>query len=446
MDLNLTGRQPTFRSNVNKTNPNRALVLLALMIAALFLLRSVQTEQIRSPFLPTLIPTRTSASYALEGETHFQAGDLPKAIMAYQQAVKLDPNNAELWYELARIQGYSSTILTTDAQKAARLEEAMASIDKAVEIAPDNSNVHAIRAFLLDWSASNALVGDRAVNLLNEAEQEAVRALQIDNQNTLALAYYAEILIDELKFVQAEEYARQALERDDSLMDVNRIYGQVREALGYYGDAIQSYKKAIEITPNMTFLYVYVGANYRHLKQYDLALEYYAKAVTINEQLGVKDPIPYIAIGKTYSQMGEFFIASRNVEKALRYNPDNPDVYGALGIIYFRARNYEGSMLALKCAIYGCTAEESCEVRQCDSETEAPIVIEGMPLTDSTVVYYYTYGSVLSALHRPYNNYCEEALKVMGEVRAVYSNEPVAMSVVESSEAICQSFGYTRKR
>jgi tetratricopeptide (TPR) repeat protein len=284
------------------------------------------------------------------------------------------------------------------------------------------------------------------VNLLNEAEQEAVRALQIDNQNTLALAYYAEILIDELKFVQAEEYARQALERDDSLMDVNRIYGQVREALGYYGDAIQSYKKAIEITPNMTFLYVYIGANYRQLKQYDLALEYYAKAVTINEQLGVKDPIPYIAIGKTYSQMGEFFIASRNVEKALDYNPDNPDVYGALGIIYFRARNYEGSILALKCAIYGCTAEESCEVRQCDSETETPIAIEGMPLTDSTVVYYYTYGSVLSALHRPYNNYCEEALKVMGEVRALYSNEPVAMSVVESSEAICQSFGYSRKR
>lgn len=446
MDLNLSGRQPTFRSNVNKTNPNRALVLLALMIAALFLLRSVQTEQIRSPFLPTLIPTRTSASYALEGETHFQAGDLPKAITAYQKAVQLDPNNGELWHELARIQGYSSALLTTDKQKAARLEEAMASIDKAVEVAPENSTVRAVRAFLLDWSSQNALAGDQAVNLLNEAEQEAIHALQLDNQNTLALAYYAEILVDEFKYLQAFEYASQALERDDSLMDVNRIYAQVRETLGYYGDAIEYYKRAIDINPNLTFLYIYVGANYRHLKQYDLALEYYAKAVTINEQLGVRDPIPYIAIGKTYSQMGEFFIASRNVEKALRYNPDNPDVYGALGIIYFRARNYEGSLIALKCAIYGCTAEESCEVRQCDSETEAPIVIEGMPLTDSTVVYYYTYGSVLSALHRPYNNYCEEALKVMGEVRAVYSNEPIAMSVVESSEAICQSFGYTRRR
>ena len=55
-----------------------------------------------------------------------------------------------------------------------------------------------------------------------------------------------------------------------------------------------------------------------------------------------------------------------NVQKALTFDPTSPDVYGQLGIIYFKGKNYEGAIPALKCAIYGCDAVESCAARQCD--------------------------------------------------------------------------------
>ncbi|MCJ7625512.1 MAG: tetratricopeptide repeat protein, partial [Anaerolineaceae bacterium] len=272
---------------------------------------------------------------------------------------------------------------------------------------------------------------------------EAVQALQLDNQNTLALVYYAEILVDQQKWLQAEQYALQALENDPSLMDVHRIAAYVQESLGNYGEAIREYEEATRITPNLTFLYIRIGLNYRVLERYDTALEYFEKAAIINEQLGIKDPIPYLAIGKTYTRMGEFFIAALNVRQALRFNPTSPDIYGQLGIVYVRSRNYEGAIEAFKCAVQGCTPEESCVVLRCDPEVDPGYTIEGMPLSGSTVVYYYTYGSILAAMHRPYDDKCTEALDVLSEVKASYADDPIIMQMIETSEDICASFGIT---
>jgi tetratricopeptide (TPR) repeat protein len=168
-------------------------------------------------------------------------------------------------------------------------------------------------------------------------------------------------------------------------------------------------------------------------------LEYFAKAASINEQLGVQDPIPYLSISKTYSQMGEFFIAARNVQKALEFQPDNADVYGQLGIIYFKSRNYEGSIPALKCAIEGCTAEESCDGRGGCGPNDTPAEVTGLALSPSTVVYYYTYGSVLAALSRPQDNKCPKAMDVLTEVKVEFGSDPDIAGIISAGEAICSS-------
>lgn len=443
------GQNIFFRKS--SVNPYRIFFLITLILGGIWLIRQVSVGKIQPLFLPTPTPTRTAQSYALEGDAQFSAGQLDAAITAYKEAVRVDPSNAEIWAKLARIQTYSSTLLTTDEAQRTRLSEALDSINRALELNPDDSAVHAIRAFVLDWNANPTLYSQKEVTaFLTEAEQEAVRALQLDNQNTLALAFYAEILVDEQKWTQAEQYIQQALERDPSLMDVHRVYAYVLESLGQYNQAIQEYDKAIAITPNLTFLYLRAGANYRRLafgslneqtrrQLYDKSLEYFAKAARLNEQLGVKDPVPYLSIAKTYSQEGEFFIAARNVQKALEFSPDDPDIYGQLGIVFFKSRNYEGSIPALKCAIRGCTPEESCEARGGCGPGEEGVEVKGLPLSPSTVVYYYTYGSVLAALSRPQQNYCPEALEILGEVKAAYGGDKDIMGIVQAGEAICRS-------
>jgi len=445
-----------------KQGPNiyRLFFLIVMILGGVWLIRKVDRGEIQPLFLPTYQPTRTSNSYVMEGDAQFTAGDMDAAIVAYKEAVQVDPNNAEVWSKLARIQVYSSALQTTDADQRARLQEALASAEKAVELAPDDSSVHAIYSFALDWNASPYVINPdpeqqaQGQKFLTQAEQVANRALLLDSDNTLALAFYAEILVDQQKWEQARINILQALEQDPSLMDVHRVYAYVLESFGEYNQAIQEYDKAIEIAPNLTFLHLRAGANYRRLalsspneetarQLYERSLDYFEKAANINEQLDIRDPIPYLSISKTYSQLGEFFVAALNVQKALEFKPQDPDIYGQLGVIYFKARNYETSIFSLKCATRGCSGEDSCKGRGLEACTdeEPGVDVPGQSLSPSTVVYYYVYGSVLAALSRPQENHCPEALDVLGEVKAAYGSDPDIAGIVSAGETICESLG-----
>jgi tetratricopeptide (TPR) repeat protein len=462
--MNVAPRRPLFNRKP-QSNIYRMFVWVMMLLGAVWILQQVSQGEIKPLFEPTPIPTRTVDSYLEEGIANLKAGNLSAAIFAYQEALKQNPNDAETWAELARIQTYSSAFLITNPEKEARLLEALKSADKAVELAPENSTVHAIRAFTLDWNANSFFKTNEEVqDFLQQAEQEARIAQQLDNTNTLALAYYAEILVDQQKWNQAELIINQALERPDAgqWMDVYRVNAYVLETLAQYNLAIGEYEKAIAIEPNFTFLYTRIGANYRRLASdiqnpdaarpvYEQSLEYFDKAVKINEQIRVQDPGPHLSIARTYSQLGEFFIAARNVQKALEYEPTNADIYGQLGIIYFRSRNYEGSIYTLRCAIRGCSGEDSCIGRGLDrcfpDLGEHPVEVTGLALEPNTIVYYYTYGSVLAALSRPRDNHCPEALLVMQEVRDELEANPddyadgrdTIISIVEAGEEICAS-------
>lgn len=426
--------------------------MIGIIFLMLVVLRSLNRGAMTPMFLPTPTPTRTLASFAEEGETYFIAGDLDRAIEAYRQAVAMDPGNADLQAELARIMVYSSTLLTVDSERLGRLNDALATINAAIEAVPENSNVHAVKALILDWLSDPNLAVDDRESLLTQAEQEVIYAIQLDNKNDLALAFYAEILVDQQKWIQAEQNIAQALERAPELMDVHRINGYVQESLGNYTQAIEEYEEAIRINPNLTFIYLRIGANYRRLGAsgvasinnplYLQALDYFEKAAVINEQLGVNDPIPYFSIATTYTQMGEFFFAGLNARKGLNFDPENADAYGRLGIVYHRARNYEGAIPAFACAINGCDAETSCTVRQCEPDVDRMVDVKGLPLSAGTVDYYLTYGAVLAAMHRPQNGYCQEAMQILKEIRRDYSSDPILMQNVVESEAICRDYGY----
>jgi tetratricopeptide (TPR) repeat protein len=441
---------------------------VVMILGGVWLLQQLDRGEIKPLFESTPVPTRAAASYLEEGNAHFTAGNLTKSILAYQEALRMNPNDAQTWAKLARIQTYSSAFLITNDEKNARLREALESATKAVELAPEDSTVRAIRAFTLDWNANGSFhTAEEVQDFLIEAENEALIAQQLDSENPLALAYFAEILVDQAKWNQAEIIINQALELPGATewMDVYRVNAYVMETLGDYNLAISEYEKAIAIEPNFTFLYSRIGANYRRLAfdvavtqgeeaarpVYERSLEYFDKVVRINEQLGVKDPIPHLSIARTYSQLGEFFIAARNVQTALEYEPTNADIYGQLGVIYFRSRNYEGSIYSLECAIYGCSGENSCIGRGLErcfpNLNENPVTVQGLPISPNTIVYYYIYGSVQAALSRQSDNRCDKAYKAFDEVKAeLEANEDdyvdgreTILQIVQEGEFICES-------
>ncbi len=446
--MKVTRRRALFYQR-RHTNLYRFFGLLALLIVGIYFATGLDSGTVRNPFAPTPTSTRTAGSLELEGQAFFEAGNLNAAITAYQEATSVDPSNASTWAELARIQAYSSRLLASEADQLTRLENALASAEQAVALAPENGRALAIYAFVLDWYGTHPQVEDRQA-LLNRAEQQALHALSINPNDALALAFFAEILIDQQKWTQAEQYIQQALQRGPELMDVHRVYAYYLESTLNYNQAIEEYQAALEINPNLTFLYISIGQNYRALafrsnipaqqkRLYEQALDYFAQASLLNEQLGIQDPLPYVAIAKTYAQMGEFFAAARNAIKAVDIEPDNASLYGLLGNIYKRGRNYETSIIALECAVRGCSPARSCEARGGCEEGDAGTTVIGLPLTPESATYYLDYGSVLAAFSPKYSSYCEDAVDVLTQLLDAYGDDPTVRINAEDGLAICAS-------
>ena len=83
-------------------------------------------HQGRSPrFLrPRPLPPAPSIPTPRKARLISRPATLRKAIDAYYKALEIEPDNPELWAELARIQVYSTSQITTDAGKKTRLEQA----------------------------------------------------------------------------------------------------------------------------------------------------------------------------------------------------------------------------------------------------------------------------------------------------------------------------------
>jgi tetratricopeptide (TPR) repeat protein len=329
--------------------------------------------------------------------------------------------------ELARIQTYYSAILT-NLESTEILQKALGNIDLAVSLDDTNSDAFAVHAFVNDWNASYAETNDEREAFLVQAEQSAQKALSLDVNNVLANVYRAEILGDQGRVTQAFQVIEEAVAANPNLMDAHRVYAFLYESTGSvnYRKAIEEYKLAAEIMPNFTYLYIKIGQNYRALPVplYDLALEYFDRAATINEVLEIKDPLPYVAIAKTYSRQGEFFIAARNMQKALDFDPTNAQLYGELGIIYSQSRNFEGSIPIFRCAVEGCLAIEN---------EEQEVAVIGLELQNSTVFFYSRYGSVLAAL-----NECQKAEEILNQVGNAFSSDEIIMGIVEEGLFICR--------
>lgn len=429
-----------------KSAPVFTITGVAIMLSLVALIIAIVTlsDDLEVAVSGTPTPTRTSNSHLQEAQALFNAGNIPGAVVKYEEALSFNPENIDALVELARLQVYSSRMMTDQLGYQALLD-ALETITRAVEIEPDNSRVQAVYTLVLDWLATSSLTPfDQREGYLADAAQAANYAVSLDSNNALALAFRAEVLADQLRFEQAAQLAEQAVRLDPNSMDTHRVFAYVLESTSYYSRAIEEYKAAAEILPNMTFLYISIGQNYRQLQQYDQALEYFDRAATINETNGVQDPLPYLGIAKTYTRQGQFFAAANNAEKALSFDYFNPDLYGQLGYIRFQARNYEGAIPMLECAVEGCEilfdeffgVIPFIDATEEQMETLETISVEGLDLNNNSLVYYYVYGSVLAAF-----NECDTAAEILDEIEASYGNDELVMAIVNESRAVCELLG-----
>ena len=320
----------------------RVLVLLLLISAGIYVYAMIRQEQIRSPFIPTDVPptpTRSALSYAMEAESAYQQGRLAEATALYEQAVALEPDNVLFYIPLVRL-------LTIEG----RTVEAVRLGQKATEMAPENARAWAVLGMAYDWN------GD-----VSEAIDACQRAIEFDPTYAEAYAYLAEAYADAGRWFEATDTAQTALRLDDQSVDVHRNYGYVLERQGNYWMAVAEYEKALEIHPNLAYIHVTLGRNYRDgLGNYEKAIEHFQRATEIEPE----NAQAFGELGWTYHQAGEYERAQTYLKQATEVDPQYGLAFGRLGINYYARRNYEEAIPNFERAI-----ELSCIVARRRAET-----------------------------------------------------------------------------
>ena len=378
-------------------------VLIMAIFAVTYFNRYVAPD-IQTPFVDTPTPTRAPESFILDAEEFYNQGKLIKAIDAYQEAIRSNPDDPSSYIAMARAQVFVG-----------QYEEAQTSAENALLLNPNNSTAHAVRAWALDY-LEDYLAAEAAIK----------RALELDPNNALAHAYYAEILADSFlsgsgpfdSIELAVEESRVALSLAPNMMESHRSRGYILEITGNYEEAIREYLVAISIHENIPDLHLSLGRNYRALQVYDKAVEEFTRANALNPA----DPLPDLFISRTYSTIGEYAKAVQYGEQAVKDDPTKANAHGNLGIMYYHNFQWPEAAQELSLAIYGGTLGEDQE-------------IEPLPLNNNarTAEYYFTYALVLSRLNR-----CGESLQIAQQIIGTIPSNELALYNANEAINLCQ--------
>lgn len=391
--------------NRRRRRPNwfRIAILLLLIAAGVYLDRVI-IPSVPQPFVPTATPTRYPESYAVEADTLFQEGKLLQSIETYTGAIQQSPDDPTLFISRARVQIYAGQYV-----------DAQTSAEDALLLNPNNSMAHVMRAWALDFQ------GDYLA-----AEAAIKRALELDPNNAMAHAIYVEVLIDSFLSGSgtfegldlAAEESRVALNLAPNSLESHRARGYILEATGNYEEAIREYQEAITINPNIADLHLSLGRNYRVLGVYDKAVEEFTRANALNPG----DPTPDLYISRTYATVGEYAKATQYAETAVNDNPQDANLRGNLGVMYYRNFQWPEAVDQLKIVVAGGATEEN-----------QPIEPIGLVNDTRIAEYYFTYGLVLARLNR-----CGEALQVAQQIQARVPADEIAVANAEEVVIICQ--------
>lgn len=355
-------------------------------------------------FIPTSTPTRDPRSYAQEAEARFNEGKISQAMDLYQQAIRADPKNPLNYLTLARLQVYTGVY-----------KDAQSNIETAILL--NKSNPEAVAMLGWDLGYQGDYLGAKA---------SLDKALDMDANSALIYAYYTEVLALQINdgkgelgtTTKAADYSKKALALDNSLMEVHRARGMILEFTQNFQEAANEYSQAIKMSGNIADLHISYGRTLLSMENYTKAVDEFSLAAALIPT----DPLPNLYISKTYNKAGNIAKAIQYGDQALKNDPLDPNLYGNVGSLYYRNKEYDKAITNLRMAIRG-------------GMTTDGKAIQGIPLSYelNVLIYYQRYGLALA-----YQNQCNEAVQIsQALLQGVPNNEDAVYNANEMVK-ICQ--------
>lgn len=245
-------------------------------------------------------------SYKLRSEADKDAADgkYDEAIAKYKEALKIDANDPDLFYNMSLAQG-----------KSGQYDDALQSAEKAVQLKPGEPQYQDLKKKIVELKQNAILL--KAKSILEEGDK-----LYKSSDFSGAVKKYEEArgMIPENK-------------QGGVLVQIGRCYAQLKQ-----GDqAVAAFQKAIEIAPDQGDYRKALAQYYLGNKQYDEALNVYSDPRTTGN---TPPDQALFTLGQALSNQGNSEVAELAFEKALKLNPTNADANYELGmILYYGKKN-----------------------------------------------------------------------------------------------------------
>ena len=247
-----------------------------------------------------------------------------KAEEEMREAMKLQPNNAEIWSMLGHC-----------LSRQHKTEETLNAFQRAVEIDPDDPNSL--------YNLADAFLGldqpDKAVNPL-------LRAVQLRHDYSLAHYDLSLAYLTMKKYEESEMAARAAL-RDDPAMEYQRTnlgmgatenLGLALMNQGRLEEAEACFRRNLQLFTNT---YFNLGLTLFRAKRFGDALKNFQRAL----ELKPEDPEFHNLLGQSYAELGQPEEAERSLRRAIAIDPKYAMGYYDLGVILVEREDRRGAAL-----------------------------------------------------------------------------------------------------
>lgn len=200
------------------------------------------------------------------GDADLAQFDLPAALKAYRAAHVKSPDDYEVTWKLARALVDTSTLSKDEAEQKQCCVDAEQLARAAVKLKPEDSKGHAYLAVAVGKLALYE-GGKRKVELANEVQKEALRAIKLNDQEDLA---YHVLGVWNREMVELNWVLRKFAEM---------IYGKFPSAS--LDDALQDLTRATQIAPQTVPHRVELGITFASARRWQEADENLEKALAM---------------------------------------------------------------------------------------------------------------------------------------------------------------------
>ena len=312
----------------------------------------------------------SSRAYRSLGDAHLALERYGDAAGAYEQAIRLEPDNVNAHFGLGRARSESKNFeqAISAFQEAVRIKsdlaaawfmlgvshdavghrsEAEASLQRAIRSASKEEQFPQLYTFLGDLYLT-AGKAEEALELCGPlAALDAAAARKLE---TKARVLQANQQYDAKEYAEAIESCKKvvALKPDaETLTRAYKLLGLTLHQAGQYGDAIAALKEALRLRPDDQEIHFGLGWTYVEAERYAEALPELEEAVRLKPD----DAESHYWIGEAHKGLGQPEKALAAYREALRLKPNEARTHNQMGLVLTGLQAFPKAEVAFKEAI-----------------------------------------------------------------------------------------------